>query len=213
MTHDSIADQGKLPRAGRGWKRDGRTVEIGSSETATLALVAIVAGGPPAMFDCQVSYAVWHHSPTKLAFDDLLRHQAATGKRHRRQEVSIRHLRQAFARATHAYETLDAIVIRLEISVADGPIFSIAITAGRFELVITKAIAFARPTKCFPSHLAAANPHEWHVWREGVWILKVVHKKLMAVLVTGIAQTLHRLCPQKLPLITEAAEFQLVGPN
>src|SRR5438105_224630 len=187
MTHDSIAHQGELSGAGRGWKGNGRTVEIGSSETATLTLVAIVACRSAAMVYGQIGYPVWHHSPTKLALDDLLRHHPATGKCHGREELSVRHLRQTFARATHANETLNAIVIGLKLFVADGPIFSIAVTAGSLEFVVAIAIAFARPTKSPPSHLAAANPHERFVWRKRVRMLEVVHKKLMAVLVAGIA--------------------------
>ena len=47
---------------------------------------------------------------------------------------------------------------------------------------------------------------------EGIRMFQVVDEELMAVLVTGITQTLDGLCAQKLLLIAETAEFQLIGP-
>jgi len=165
------------------------------------------------MIDRQVGDPVWHDAPAKLALDDLFRHHAATGERHRREELSIRHLRQALPRTTHADEAFDQIVIRFQFRVADGPVFSVAVMAGRFEFVVAEAITLARPAKGFSTYLSPANPHERFVWWESVRMLQIIHEELMTVLVAGIAQALDGLGAQKLLLIPEAAKFQLVGPN
>src|SRR5262249_26369275 len=134
-------------------------------------------------------------------------HYTAARKSHRRQELTIWHLWQTFARTAHADEAFYLIVVRFEVVVANRPVFSVAIVAGGFEFVVAEAIAFARPTKCFSSHLPAADPHERFVHRKGVRMLQVIDEKLMAVLVTGIAQTLDRLCAQQHPLIAKTTEF------
>jgi hypothetical protein len=212
MADDGIAHERVFAGAGRRRKRDRRTIEIRSGKTATLTLVAEMTGGTSTMGDRKVCHSVGHHPPAKLAFDDFLRHHTATRESHRRQELTVRHLRQTFARTAHADETLDSIIVRFEVHVADRPVFSVAIATSGLEFVVTEAIALARPTECFPPHLSSTDPHERFVGWEGIRMLQVVDEELMAVLVTGITQALDGLCAQKLLLIAETAELQLIGP-
>src|SRR5206468_12636386 len=207
MADNSIAHERISARSRCRRKRNRRTVEIRCGKTATLTLIAVMAGGAASMVHCQVCYTVGHDSPAQFAFDDFLRHYTATRERHRGQELAIWHLRQTFARTAHADEAFDLIVVRFKIFVANGPVFSVAIAAGGFEFVVAEAVAFARPTKCFPSHLPATDPHERFVYGKGVRMLQVIDKKLMAVLVTGITQTLDRLCSQQLLLIAKTTKF------
>ena len=116
-------------------------------------------------------------------------------------------MRQALARTAYADITLDQIVVRFELPVADGPVFSVAIAAGGFKLVVAEAITLARPAKRLAPDLAAANPHERFVGGKGIGMLQVIDEELVAVLVAGVAQALHRLRAQKLALISKAAEF------
>src|SRR3954471_8962854 len=105
------------------------------------------------------------------------------------------------------------VVVGLELFVADRPVFAVAIAGGRFEFVVTVAIAFASPAESLATYLPAANPHEGLVDGEGIRILQVIDEKLMAVLIAGIAEALYRLVLQQAALIAESAEFELVRPH
>src|SRR5579872_158495 len=213
MTHDRVADQRELPRARCRGQRDGWTIEVRSGKASALALVAVVASGTPTVRHRQIRHAIGNHLPPKLPFDDLLGFQRAAGKFHRRQELAVGHLLQSFARTAHADIAFHAVVIRFHFFVADGPIFAVAVAAGRFEFVVGIAIALARPAEGFASNLATANPHEWLVGRKCVGIFQVVDEELVAVVVAGVAQTLHRLVFEQALLIPEAAEFELIWPD
>src|ERR1043166_5497263 len=183
--HQQVADNGiacERVSAGsrRRRKRDGRTVEIRCGETATLTLVTVMAGGTASMVHCQVCHAVGCDSPAEFAFDDFFRNYTAARQSHRRQELAIWHLRQTFARTAHADEAFYLIVVRFDLLVANRPVFSVPVAAGGLEFVVAEAIAFACPTKCFSSHLPAADPHERLVYGKGVGMLQVIDEKLVA---------------------------------
>ena len=143
----------------------------------------------------------------------FLRLQRTAGKIHRRQKLSVGHLRQAFARSADADVAFDAVVVGLELFVADGPVFAVAVAAGGFEFVVAVTVALARPAESFSADLAAANPHERFVGGKCVRMFEIVDEELMTVVVAGVAEALDRLIFQEALLISEAAEFQLIGPD
>ena len=72
VTHDGIADQCEFSSAGSRRKSHGWTIEVRSGIAASLALVAIVTSGAPAMLYGEVGDPVRHHAPAKFVFDDFL---------------------------------------------------------------------------------------------------------------------------------------------
>ena len=161
----------------------------------------------------QVGHTVGHHHPAEFLANQLARQHAATGKVHGREEVAVGHLCQAFARAAHADEGFDFVVVRRDILVAERPIFPIAVAVGCFELIITISIALARPTKGFATHLAPANPHEGLFDGERVGILVIVNKKLMTELVARVAKPLDGLAVKQRLTVAKAAKLDLIRPD
>src|SRR5438477_5676991 len=193
MTDYGITHQREFPGTRCRRKRDRRTVEVRGCVTAPLALVAIMASGTPAMWNRQVRDSVRHHAPAEFLFNDLFGQPSSARQFHRWQELTVGHLSQPLSRSAHPNEAFHAIVIRLHFFVADGPVFAISIAAGGLKLIVTEAVALPRPTESLSPDLPATNPHERLVQRERVRMLQVVYEELMAVLVAGIAQALHRL--------------------
>src|SRR5262249_40560753 len=148
--------------------------------------------------------------PAELVADDFTSQLAAAGEFHRREEFAIGHLLETFMGAADADEGFHQIVVGREVLVADGPVFAVAITAGRFELVVAVTIAFATPAKGSAADLATTNPHERFVDGKRVRIFAVVDKELMAVLIAGETQPLNGLAIEECLSVAEAAELYLI---
>src|SRR5262249_41581133 len=151
----------------------GRTIEIGSRVAPPLALVTVMAGGAPAMIDGEIGNAIWHDPPAELAFNHFLRGEGTAGEVHGWQELTVWHLRQAFAGSTDADKALDHVVVGFQFLVADGPVFAETIAGRRFEFVVSEAIAFAGPAEGLATNLAAANPHKRFVRGECVGMFQI----------------------------------------
>ena len=180
---------------------------------SALALIAVVARRPAAVSHGEIRHPIRHHAPAEPPADDLARLHAAARERHRRQVVPVGKLRQLLARAAHADEVLHAVVVRLEVAVADGPVFAVAVAARRLELVVAEPVALARPAERPPADLTSADPHERLAGRERVRVLVVVHEELVAVFVARVAEALHGLMLEQLLLVAEAPELELVRPH
>ncbi len=178
-----------------------------------MTLVAVMARRPAAVRHGQVGHTVGHHPPPELPADHVPRLHASAGQRHRRQELAVGKLRDLLARSAHADEVLDAVVVRLQLPVADGPVLTVSVAARRLELVVAEAVALARPAEGLAADLPAANPQELLALGKRVRVLVVVHEKLVAVLVAGVAEPLHRLVLDQLLLIAEAPVLELVRPD
>ena len=169
VAHDGVAHQREPAGARRVRKRDRWTVEIGCRVAAPLALVAIVAGGPPVMRHRQIRGAIRNDPPAETPLDGFAGLDLAAGKPHGRQELAVRELRQALRRSAYANVLLDAVA------------------PGRLELIVAVAIAFACPAESFSSNLSAANPHERLVRGESIRVLAIVDEELMAIFIAGVA--------------------------
>src|SRR4029434_7882185 len=98
--------------------------------------------------------------PAEFLSDHLARQLAPAGKAHRRQELSVRHLLEAFARGAHSDKRLQQIVVRSQILVTQRPIFTIPVTARGLELVVAVTVALPRPAERLPPNLAPTHPHK-----------------------------------------------------
>ena len=193
MAHHGIAHQMKTAGARRGRQRNGRAIEIGRGEAAALAFVAIMASWTAVEWNGEVGGAVDNQLPSEFLLDNFLRGQLAATQPHSRKKLAVGQLRQIFGRSADADKILNAIVIRFEILVAEGPILAVAVIAGGLEFEIAVAIANAGPTKSLAAHLPSANPHERLVGRKCIRMVVVIDEKLVAVIVAGIAEPLHGL--------------------
>src|SRR5215831_5584648 len=162
------------------------------------------------MHGSEIGYAIGHDHPAELVADDFTSQLAAAGEIHRREELAVGHLLEAFVGAADADEGFDQIVVRREVLVADGPVLAITITAGGFELVIAVTIGFATPAKGSATDLPTTNPHERFVDGKRVRIFAIVDKELMAVLIASKAQPLNGLAFKESLSVAEAAELYLI---
>jgi hypothetical protein len=78
----------------------------------------------------------------------------------RRQEFSIRQLREPVAAAADAREGLDLVVPRRDLVVAHGPWDRDALFRIRFEVERREAVALARPHERFAADVVSAQPVE-----------------------------------------------------
>ena len=161
----------------------------------------------------EVGDAIRHHAPAEFSFNDLLGEQRPAREVHGRQEPSVRHLLQALSGTAHADEDFNLVVVRFQILVPEGPVLLVPIATGRFEFVITVAVALSRPAERFATDLAAANPHERLVQWKRVGVLVIVDEELMTVFVAGVAKSLDGLPFEQRSLVHEAAEFELIRPD
>ncbi len=136
-------------RCARRRERHRRAVEVRRRVAAALTFVAVVTRWATAMHDSQVRDAVGHNNPAELLADHVACQFTPTGKVHWRQEFTIRHLLKSFARSAYTDKRFDFVIVRLEILVTEWPIFAVAVTTRRFELVVAISVAFARPAECF----------------------------------------------------------------
>ena len=79
---------------------------------------------------------------------------------HRRQELAVGQLRQAFGAAAHADEALDVVVPRRDLGVADRPVDGDAVLRVRFEVQVAPAIALPAPHDRAAADVIAADPVE-----------------------------------------------------
>src|SRR5215472_2820238 len=93
VADDGVADQDELSRTSGCGQCHARTIEIGSGVAAALALVTVMTGGASAMIDGEIGNAVGHDTPAELAFNHFLRGEGTAGEIHRRQELTVWHLR------------------------------------------------------------------------------------------------------------------------
>ncbi len=198
MTYNRIAHQRKSSGSSGCRQSHRRAVKVRCGVAPALALIAVVARRAPIVRHGQIRNSIRHKPPTEPLFDHPFRQHFAAGEIHRRQKFSVGHLRQPFMGCAYADIAFHPVVVRLELRVTERPVLLVAIAARGLEFIVAVAIAFTRPAKCFSADLPSTNPHERLVGRKRVRVLVVVHKKLAAVFVAGIAKALHRLVYQQL---------------
>src|SRR6059058_355893 len=105
---------------------------------------------------------------------------------HRREEFSVRELRQAFGLAADAGKLFDVVVPGREVRIADRPIRSDSLFQVGLKVEIAPAIALPSPGDGFAANLAAANPGKVFSGGRGIGIVRVANKKLMGVFVARV---------------------------
>ena len=145
----------------------------------------------------------------ELRLHALAQPHLAAGHFHGRQEVAIRQRGIPFGRAADSHVALHDLVVRLHLLVRKGPVFAVAVVAGRLEIQIAHAVALASPDQRPTAHNAQALPGERLARRSAVWILQVVHEPVVVVFHAGVALLLHRTCTRDFR--RHVAILQLVG--
>src|SRR4029077_20526706 len=77
---------------------------------------------------------------------------------HRRQELTVRKLRQTLRLAADADELLDVRVPRGNVRGADPPVHADALLRVRLEVQVAPAVDLASPHDRAPAHVTAADP-------------------------------------------------------
>ena len=95
-----------------------------------------------------------------------------------RQELTIRQLGQAIGMAVDAEETLQAVVVGIEIGAADRPDRAEAVPLRRQKLVIGEPQGDASPGQALTAHLATPGPEEGAIDRGVVGVLPFIDKQI-----------------------------------
>src|SRR5437762_3598891 len=111
----------------------------------------------------------------------------------RRQEFSVRQVRQVFLASLDANELLDVAPPRSQIFIAKGPVDAISLACVRLEVEIAPAIDAAPPHDRAPADVSSADPIERLPVRKGIRIVEIVDEELARVLVAGTGVALDRL--------------------
>ncbi len=141
--------------------------------------------------------------------DRIADHELCARHRHRRQEFSVRQLRQLFGLAAHSDEVLDVVVPRSDVLVADGPINGDLFARIGLKIQVAPAIALPAPHDGPAAHVPAANPQEGLVRRRGVGVFLVVYEELARPFVQRVAFFLNRLLVGHAPAVFHAPKTQL----
>src|SRR5207245_2788697 len=131
------------------------------------------------------------------------------GQRHRRQEFSVRQLRQPFGLAAHSDEVLHVVIPRSDVLVADGPINGDPFARIGLKIQVAPAIALPAPHDGPAAHVPAANPQEGLVRRRRVGVFLVVYEELARPFVQRVAFFLNRLLVSHAPAVFHAPKPQL----
>src|SRR5262249_2483665 len=106
---------------------------------------------------------------------------------------SVGEMRQAFASALNADESLDVRPPGLEVPVANRPIDRDAFARVRLEVEVTPPVDAATPHDRPPADLAPADPVKRLVVGERIRIVEVVDEELARILIAGAGVALDRL--------------------
>src|SRR5579859_452390 len=145
MADDGITDECEPARAGGVGKGHRRAVEVRGSKAASVALLAIMAGGPAIQWNGKIGTAVRCQAPSELLGDDVPGVNLAARKPHGRKELSIRKLWQSLPAAADADVRLDHVVVRLDVAVCDGPVITVAVMGSRLKLKIRIPVTDTAP--------------------------------------------------------------------
>src|SRR5688572_19214770 len=110
-------------------------------------------------------------------------------ERHRRLKLTVRQLRQAFDRSGNAGVSLDVVVPRREIGVANRPVDGDTFLAVRLEIEIAEPVTLAAPCERSATEVITAIPVE--AFDLAIWRFLFVHPPVEILLVERIVALQH----------------------
>ena len=160
--HHAVGPEGQAAggfRRGQG-RVDGAEVAAGAA--AAVAGTAVVAGSAALVIACEHRGTADGHAPgsAERALDRVAHVLLDARHRHRRQENSVRNLRQPLGLSADADEGLHVVVPGGDVGVADGPVDAVAVAGVGLEVEVAQPVALARPHDRAAPHLAPADPEE-----------------------------------------------------
>ena len=161
---DGVGDHGQVAGRPRRRQRRGLGRERRPQRTAVVAAhIALAALAPQVHLrlghPAQVRAATHQEAPRReRRFDAALGVLLDAVERERRQEITVRQLRDLVVIAADPDERLDVIVPGLKVFVADGPVDAVPVPQVGFEIVRRPAIGLPRPGQRAPAQVIAADP-------------------------------------------------------
>src|SRR5579875_815009 len=113
-----------------------------------------------------------------LAFDNLFKPQFRAREPRMPKTNAVRQLRQTLGCSLHAKKTLDAVVRRAQVPIAEGPRSSLALIPLALKFIIRKPEGDASPSKTSSADLPPANPKEALWTTLHIRMFVIVHKKV-----------------------------------
>src|SRR5205814_293810 len=185
--NDAVWADGEAAGFLRGGQRRIQAAEVRLGDAPTMANAAVVACGA-SLVDARENRraADGHYAVLEMLGEGIAEIHFHASHLHRREEFSVRELRQAFGLAADAGKLFDVVVPGREVRIADRPIRSDSLFQVGLKVEIAPAIALPSPGDGFAADLAAANPGKVFSGGRGIGIVRVANKKLMGVFVARV---------------------------
>ena len=153
---------------------------------AALAGATVVARAAAVKGPGEIGGARGHDGAAELFLDAISEERFLTGERNRRLKLAVGKILEALGAAGDADIFFDEIVVRLNIFVAEGPVFAVAVVRGGLEIPIAEAQADAAPdVGAAAGHPHAAHPIEGLVGGSGVGLFEIVDEPVVSVFVAN----------------------------
>src|SRR6266851_6347266 len=161
-------------------------IEIGVRHASALARSAEMAWAAAVDGLGEIGGARGHDGAAQLFLDAIAEESFLTSERNGRLELAVGEMLEAFGGAGDADVFFDEIVVWLDVSVAERPVFAVTIERGGFEIPIAEAQADAAPNVGSAArHAQAAHPVEGLVGRRCVWLFEIVDEPAVSVFVAN----------------------------
>ena len=168
------------PGGERRGQQDGRRREVGVGRAAAAALAAVVAGRPVAERPREDREARGDDGDAE-ALAGLLDRELVAARLRGRHEDAVRLVLDPLVRAEDPDHLVEAVVIGLEVLVADRPVVAEAVAAAALEVPGAEAERDATPVVRAAAEHAAAEPHEAGARGDGVGLALDVPAALAGV--------------------------------
>ena len=151
---------------------------------AALAGAAIMARSAAIQGFSEIRAPRGHDGAPKFFFDAIAEQSFLAGQRNGRLKVAVGKMFEALGTAGDSNVLFDKIVVRLNVFVAERPVFAIAIERSTFEVPIAKAQADTAPhVRTASGNTKAPHPVEWLIRRSSVGLFKIVDEPIVGVFV------------------------------
>ena len=167
LARHRVGDNGQALGGERRRQQHRRRREVRVRRAAASALAAVVTGRPIVQ-RLRQDREPDRNAPDVQALRGLLDQQLVAARLRRRLEDAVRIVGQPFIRSEQADVAIDAVVVRLEVVVADRPVVAEAVEALAPEVVRPEAQRDAAPVIGAAAEHARAEPVEAIAGRGGV---------------------------------------------